>query len=181
VGIEGAETEAREAYEAAQRNNPTSPLPYFGEAQLDLFRGDDGSARTNLEAALALKQNFAPAHYLLSQVHARAGDLESAQAHAVAVVELVPQDPLGWYNLGTIMYAQKNFQDAAFSFERAVGIQNEYADALFLLGLSYYQLGRKDDALTALRVVSALNPSDEALTDIIEKIEAGEDIGPSLE
>jgi len=180
AGVEGAEERARDAYVAARESSPTTPLPYLGEAQLDLIKGDDVAARKNLEAALAVKLNFAPAHFLLSQIHARAGSLEKAREYGGAVVEIAPQDPLGWYNLGTILYAQKDYQDAALSFERAAALQNDYANALFLLGLSYYQLERKDDALKVLRIVLALNPEDAALVDLVEKMEEGRDLGPSF-
>ena len=181
VGVEGAETRARDAYKEAQKNNPTSPLPYVGEAQLDLARGDDSAARENLEAALRIKSDLPVAHFLLSQIYARAGGLTKAREHAGAVVQIAPQDPLGWYNLGTIFYAEKNYRDAALSLERAAAIQDNYANALFLLGLSYYRLDRRDDALKSLKVVAALNAGDAALTDLIKKIEVGEDLGPSFQ
>ena len=180
AGVEGAEERAREAYAEARKSSPTNPLPYLGEAQLDLVKGDDAAARRNLEAALAVKPNFAPAHYLLSQIHARAESFEKAQEYGEAVVQIAPQDPLGWYNLGTILYAQNSYQDAALSFERAAALQSDYANALFLLGLSYYRLERKDDALKALEVVATLNPDDTTLADLIARIEAGRDLGPSF-
>jgi tetratricopeptide (TPR) repeat protein len=180
VGVQGAEQSARDVYGEAQRVSPTSPLPHLGLAQLDLIKGDDVSARKSLEAALALKPNLAAAHFLISQVFARAGDLAKAEEHGSAVVQLAPQDALGWYNLGTIFYAGESYTNAAVAFEQAVTIQNSYANALFLLGLSYYRLDREDDALRALKAVATLNPDDAGLADLIENIETGKSLGPSF-
>lgn len=176
VGVEGAEASARQAYAAVLQNNPTSPLPYVGVAQLDIAKGDDATARTNLESALKLKPDLAVAHFLLSQIYARAGDLQKATEHGVAIVQLVPQDPLGFYNLGTILYAGRDYANAAVVFERAVSLQNNYSDAIFLLALSYYQLERVSDALAMFKLVSALNPDAKNVTELITTIEAGKDI-----
>ena len=175
AGVTGAEEAARDAYREAVSTNPTNPLPYLGLAQLDLLKGDDAAARKNLETAIGIKPDLAATHFLLSQILARANALEDAKRHAEMVVQVAPQDPLGWYNHGTIVYAMGDYGNAALSFERAVSIENNYANALFLLGLSYYRLDRKDDALRALRVVAVTNPDDAALADIIEKIESGRD------
>ncbi len=175
VGVEGAEENARAAYQKAQTDNPTSPLPLLGLAQLDLLGKNDAAAREHLLTALTLKPDLAAAHFLLSQIHARAGDLQKALDSAASAAELVPEDPLGWYNLGTIFYAGADYQNATRAFERAVGIQNNYANALFLLGLSYTKLDRDADALSVLKVVAALNPTDAALGAIIANIRAGRD------
>lgn len=175
AGVTGAEQAARNAYAQAASTNPTNPLPYLGVAQLDLMRGDDAAARVNLEKAISIKADLAAAHFLLSQIDARKNAFPEALQHAGAVVQIAPQDPLGWYNHGTILYAMEDYQNAALSFERAVALQGGYANALFLLGLSYYQIEREGDALRVLKAVAATNPDDAALTETIRKIEAGID------
>ena len=59
--------------------------------------------------------------------------------------------------------------------ERAVGLRNDYANALFLLGVSYYKLGRLEDASSSLNTVAALNPDDVGLAGIIANLNAGRD------
>jgi len=172
VGVEGAEEQARVAYGEAKKNNPTSPLPSLGLAQIDIVSSNDVAAREHLSAALQIKPDFVAALYLLSQIEARANDLPAAREKAEAVVTLAAQDPLGWFNLGTILYASKEYQDASLAFERAAGLQNDYANALFLLSASYAALGRFRDAETALKTVAVLNPSQTSLQDMIDKLEA---------
>ena len=48
-----------------------------------------------------------------------------------------------------------------------LAIQNDYANALFLLGLSYAKLDRDAEALSVLKAAAALNPTDAALGTII--------------
>ena len=177
VGIEGAAENARRAYAEARKNNPTNPLSYIGEAQLDIVLGNDTDAREKLQGAVNVKPNLASAHFLLSQLEARAGDLTKAAEHASVVVQLADQDPLGWYNLGTILYAGENLPASALALERAVGLENNYANALYLLGITYYRLERNEDALRVLRAVEALNPANEELAETIRRIENGLPLG----
>jgi len=144
----------------------------------DLAKGDDGAARGNLETALRIKPDLAAAHFLLSQVEARAGNFGTALEHAATVTQIAGEDPLGWYNLGTVLYAQKNYEIAASALERAASLQSNYGNALFLLGLSYYRLDRREDALAALKVVAALNPGDARLGEMIAALEAGRSLEP---
>lgn len=171
AGIEGAEKSAREAYKEAKVNNPSSPLPYVGEAQLDLLGGKDEAARMNLELALEKKPNLAAAHFLLSQIYARANDFAKAREYARFAVEAAPNDPLGWYNAGTILYAEENYSEAAYAFEQAIALQNNYANAYFLLGISYQRLGRDEDALKSFKTVDALNPGNSEIKELIATIE----------
>lgn len=175
AGIEGAEEQARAAYSEAQKNNPTNPLPYLGLAQLDLLSGKDDSARENLNKAIEIKPDLASARFLLSQLEARAGNLDAAFEQAAIVVQVAPNDALGWYNAGTILYAKKDYTNAALAFERAVGIQNDYSNALYLLSASYTALNRLQDALTAMRAVESLNPDNLDIKNVREQLEAGQD------
>jgi len=175
AGVQGAADRAREAYLAAAQDSPKNPMPHLGLAQLELSSNDDAEARTHLEAALALKVNFAAAHYLLSQIEARAANFEKAKEHAAAAVQIAPQDPLGWYNLGVILYAAGEIENAAKAFEQAVSLKSDYSNALFMRGLAYLKLDKKDAALASFRSAAVLNPNDAPLKAIIEKIEKGED------
>ncbi len=175
VGVEGADASARSAYAEVQKNNPTTPLPALGLAQLDLLQHNDKAASDHLKAALALKPDLPAAYYLLSQIEARAQNLPAAAKDATQAAQLSPQDPLGWYNLGTVLYAQQDWQNASLALERAVGLQSNYANALFLLGLSYYKLGRSADALREFEAVAVLNTSDASLANIVSHMREGKD------
>lgn len=174
-GIEGADKNARDAYEHASLENPTSPLPLLGLAQLDLTASDSKSALLHLNAALAIKSDFTAARLLLSQISARTNDLAKAEEEALNVVRLAPEDPLAWYNLGLVLYTRKSYDNAAVALERAVQLEKDYANALFTLGLAYHQLGRSTDAMSMFDKVSALNPDDPLPKKAIANVKAGKD------
>ena len=51
--------------------------------------------------------------------------------------------------------------------------QGNYANALFILGLSYYELGQKADAIAAFNQVAILNPGDTTAKKAVTNIKAG--------
>jgi len=117
---------------------------------------------------------ISPWRFSFFQIDARAGNLAEAAKSAEEVVRVVPEDPLGWYNLGTIYYVSGKYENSTAALGRAVGLKNDYANALFLLSASYAALERFDDARTALREVIALNPSVTSLPEMLARLEKGE-------
>jgi tetratricopeptide (TPR) repeat protein len=179
AGIEGAYENAKSAYESAIRENPTNPLPLVRLAQLETVQGASEAALGYLGRALALKPDFATALFLRSQLYAGGGKFTEAREDAGRVVQLAPEDPLGWYNLGVISYTARSFEDAVGALLQAVVLQSNYANALFVLGLSYDELERRDDALRVFESVLALNPKNDTVSSIIANIKAGRPALPS--
>lgn len=173
ANVEGAYEQAKQNYERAFEANPTNPVPKLRLAQLAASQNDAAGTRAYLQEALALKPDFAAALYLLSQAEAAAGNGDAAVQAAAATVQLVPDDPIGWFNLGFILYSGGMYQDAAASLEQAVVRANDYSNALFFLGLSYYQMQRPQDAVIAFQRVLELNPDQAWLQAGIEDVQAG--------
>jgi len=171
--VEGAYEQAKENYQRAFDANPNNPVPKLRLAQLAIARNEIAEARTLLTDAITLKPDFAAAIFLLSQVEAADGKGDAAVQAAATAVQLVPDDPLGWFNLGYILYVGGSYQDAAASLEQAIMRATDYSNAVFFLGMSYYQLGRPDDAISAFQRVLELNPSEAWLQKGIEDIRAG--------
>ncbi len=180
VQIEGAETQAREAYQKALAENPNNPLPHLYIAQLDLLQKNGDSALEHLATATRLKPDFAPAYYLASQIYAAAGDFKSAQEVAIKAVEFAQDDALAWYNLGAIAFANKDFETAAAAEGQAVAREPQYADALFVLGLSYYELKRTEEAIKVFETLDALSPGQEAVRSVLENLRAGKPPVPEV-
>ena len=62
-----------------------------------------------------------------------------------------------------MLYSAGSYADAANALQKAVALQQDYADALFVLRLSYDNLGRTDDALNVPMHVQRLNLTDATL------------------
>lgn len=172
AGVQGAYENARTAFEKAYASNPANPTPLVQMAQLDISLDNEDGALALLNDAIKLKADFAAAYLLRSQVYAGKGDGEAALRDAAQVVQIAAEDPLGWYNLGAILYDAGSYAEATRALQQALSLQGDYANALFLLGLSYDKLGQPQEALSALERVAATNPTDENLSRLIEEIRA---------
>lgn len=175
AGVEGAYEAAKDAFARARVENPANPVPLFRLAQLENVQGNRAESKVLVDEALALKPDFAAAHFLKSQLLLADGQYVEAQAFAANAAQLTPGDSLVWYNLGTILYASGAFGEAAASLERAVQLQPDYANALFVLALADVRLGETGKALEVLARVKELNPSNSGIDGIIENVRAGRD------
>lgn len=175
VKIDGSLEAAKNAYTKASEANPKNPFPKLRLAQLSASAGDRAGARAQLEEAIALKQDFAAAYYLLSQVEAADGNGDAAVRAAANAVQIVPDDPLGWYNLGYILYLGGAYQDAAQTFQQALQRAPEYSNALFYLGLSAYELNEKEAAAQIFDRVAQLNPNEAWIVQVAANIRGGKE------
>lgn len=175
ANVEGALTNAKDAYVKAFESQPTNPVPKLRIAQIAIAQNDIPTARTNLQEAIALKPDFAAAYFLLSQVEAAAGQGDPAVTAAAQAVQLVPEDPVGWFNLGYILYSGKSYQNAAQALEKAATLTPDYANALFILGLTYNAMGRTEDAVLILTRVAQLNPNETWLPQLVANVQAKKD------
>lgn len=175
ANVEGALANAKDAYAKAFESQPTNPVPKLRLAQIAITQNDIPGARTNLQEAIALKPDFAAAYFLLSQVEAAAGQGDPAVTAAAQAVQLVPEDPVGWFNLGYILYSGRAYENAAAALEKAATLTQDYANALFILGLTYNALGRTDDAVLILNRVAQLNPNETWLPELVANVQAKKD------
>jgi tetratricopeptide (TPR) repeat protein len=171
--VQGAYERAREAYTAAATANPTNPAPHLFLARLALVNKDEKTAREEIARALEIKVNYAPAHFLLSQIEASNENADAALVSAERAVQSAPEEPLAWFQVGVLLYAKQDYEKSAVAFEQAVLRNNTYANALYFLALSYAQLGRTDDALAALRQVLLSNPDNTEVKALIERLSSG--------
>lgn len=174
--VQGAYERAQEAYTAAATANPTNPAPHLFLARLALVNKDEKTAREEIARALEIKVNYAPAHFLLSQIEASNENAEAALVSAERAVQSAPEEPLAWFQVGVLLYAKQDYEKSAVAFEQAVLRNNTYANALYFLALSYAQLGRTDDAVAALRQVLLSNPDNAEVKALIERLSSGESV-----
>lgn len=173
VQVEGAYENARAAYQRARMENPSSPVPLFQLAQLELLAGNKEAALQNLAAAVQLKLDFAAAYYAASQIYASENDLKNALASAALATQYAPQDPLAWYNAGAIAYLGRDYPNAIAALEQALALQSNYANAAYVLGLAYYDAGRTADSLKVFEALSTLDPEQQAIKGAIKNLRAG--------
>lgn len=173
VGIEGAYENAVRAYERAEELNPKAPILPLSRARLEIVRGNDAEARTQLERAIALKRNYTEAIFLLSQIQVREGNVPEAIRSVESAALLDPNNPLLFFQLGLLQYDQRNFDGTIGALERAVALNESYANARYFLGLAYAETGRPADAISQFERVQELNPDNQEVAVILENLRAG--------
>ncbi len=179
--IEGAYDNARAAYVRAQEANPTSPLPFLNLGQLDAIQGNLDAALENLGKAVALKPDLASAYYLASQIYVAKSDANNALLAAAEAARYAPNDPLAWYNAGAIAYAGGAYQDAAIAMQQALALQSQYANAMYVLGLSLFQLDQTANAITVFEALNQLDPNQPIVQQILTNLRAGVPLDTPLE
>lgn len=113
-------------------------------------------------------------------------------------IELDPNNPYLLLQEGTVKFIstgtlsqddsdQRNqlLTDAKDKLEKSVSLKQDYSDALYVLGLVYDSLGKKDKAIEEFLKVQQLIPSDTNIQKALDNLKAGlpalqEDIPPTV-
>ena len=87
------------------------------------------------------------------------GYLEEAAAEFQQVILAKPDDPIAYYNLGTLFLRQNSLPDARRYLEQAVKLRPNYAEAWNNLGMVSAQQGQEDEAIKNFERSIQLRPT----------------------
>jgi len=184
----GASDFALSSYGRAVTLDPKNPSNYFmlgrvyvSLADMALARGSSEEARVNLEKsagnlerAIALKQDYAPARFLIVQVYDRQGKLPEAVKRAEELVMLNNTDVGALFQLGFLYYKAGRFDDSKIVFERTVELSQNYSNARYFLGLIYdREPAGKAKAIEQFVKIGELNPDNAEVKQILVNLKAG--------
>ncbi len=173
LGIEGAYSNAKIGYERALEYNTNNPRLHTNIARVEALQGNNETARERITSALQAKNDYTPALFLLSEIEVREGRVSDAISSVESASLLAPSDPTVFFQLGILKYSENDFTGAIRALERAVFLDNQYSNARYFLGLSYYEERRGDDALEQFEFIQTLNPDNEEIELIIQNLIAG--------
>jgi tetratricopeptide (TPR) repeat protein len=179
--IDKAYDNALSDYQRALSYNPQNPYIYLELAKLDSAQNNAAQAKGDLNKALALKANYADAYLFLAQLQISEGDTKSAIDSVTAATISSPDNPGLFFQLGVLRYNNKDYTNAIGAFEQAVALDNQYSNAKYFLGLSYYQLDRTADAITQFIDLQKLNPDNQEVTNILTNLQSGKSPFPKTE
>jgi tetratricopeptide (TPR) repeat protein len=114
------------------------------------------------EHALALDRNLAAAHALVGLGKIFVGRSEETEAHVGEAARLSPRDTSAhaWKTfVGVAKLTLGSYEQAAAWFRRAIEANRNYPIPYFLSAAGLAQLGRLDDAHSAVKARLALNPT----------------------
>lgn len=195
--IQGSERFAGAAYQHATELEPGNPAAYvdWGRAGLvftdrlaSLAEQAQGKDRETLlktrtdnlneiavifQRAIQVKPDYAPAHFLLAQTAIRLGNLDVAIASVENTKLVAPFDIGVAFQLGLLYYQKSDLDRAAAEFERAITMNEQYANARYFLGLIYDRKKDVAGALAQFERIAATNPDNPEIQRIIANLHAG--------
>ena len=159
---DGKAVEAKAAFEELLKKYPQ-------EADLHLFLGitllrlrDPQAAEAAVKDALAINPNHAEARTLLgwidSEIH---GDMGSAIKEYSKVVELRPDLPEAYNNLGVAQKRKGELEQAAKSFDKALEQRPDYSAALSNRGWTFAEQNKWTEARRDFEQALKVNPGDD--------------------
>ena len=152
---------------------PSSPFSWTELGRVKILSSRAQDAIADLEKAIQMKSDYAPAHYLIAVAHDQLGN----QAEAIRKLEEAKMAASGdtglAFQLGVLYYRQNEFEKSRAEFERTKILNNAYSNARYMLGLVYDRLGRRQDAIAEFAAVAALNPDNQEVRTILSNLAAG--------
>jgi tetratricopeptide (TPR) repeat protein len=114
------------------------------------------------EHALALDRNLAQAHSLIGFGKIHIGRAEETEAHIVGALRLSPRDTLAYIWMGMAGFAKLHlgsWEQAVPWCRRSTEANRNFPPAYFNMAAALAQLGRLDEARSAVKAGLALNPA----------------------
>ncbi len=173
LGIEGSVDSAVTAYQSALEKRPGAPDMLLALAALERARGNTDEARKNVELAISMRKSYTDAIFFLAQMQLEASDTENAIRSVQAITVLDPKNPVGYFQLGLLYYGNADYVNAEPVFNEAVRIANDYANARYFLGLTYWRLNKRDRAIGEFEKVLETNPENAEVSAILSNLKAG--------
>jgi TolB-like protein len=133
---------------------------FLGHVEILTKRAAEGIAEC--EHALQLDRNLAFAHFAIGLAKVFMGRAEETEAHVVESLRLSPRDTLAYVWMSTAGLAKLHlgsYEQAVAWCRRAVEANRNYSPAHFMLAAALAQLGRLDEAHSAVNAGLALNPA----------------------
>jgi tetratricopeptide (TPR) repeat protein len=129
----------------------TSGVCYQALGQLD-------AAVKRYEQALAIKPDYAEAHYNLGNTLKELGQLEAASNSYERALTIKPDYAEAHYNLGNTFQKLGQLDAGVKSYEKALAIKPDYAEAHNNLGLTLHELGQLEVAVKCYEQALAIKP-----------------------
>ena len=133
---------------------------YLGVVEMFTKRAARGIAEC--EHALEVDRNLASAHSAIGRGKILIGRAEETEAHIVEAFRLSPRDTLTYVWMSHVGMAKNHlgsWEQAAAWFRLAIEANRNYPLAFFQLAAALAQLGRLDEAHSAVKAGLALNPA----------------------
>ena len=159
---EGKAAEAKAVFEALLRRYPQEPdLHLFVGITLLRLR-DPQAAESSVRKAIAIDPDHVEARTLLAWIEADIhGNFDAAIAEYKKVVQLRPDLPQAYNNLGVALKLKGELAQAAENFNRALERQPDFGAALSNRGWVFAEQNKWSDARRDFEQALKINPEDD--------------------
>ena len=170
----GKIAEAKADFESLVAAYPKEPDLFYGLALTGLRLRDPQAAEKNLKQALLIDSNHVQARTLLGWIELEIyGNIEAAIKDYARVLELRPDSPDAYVNLGAA-YKKKGELDKALDiYNQALKRHPDYMPALSNRGWVFIEQQKWPEARQDFERVLKVNPADQGalqgLADVLEK------------
>jgi tetratricopeptide (TPR) repeat protein len=141
---------------AAQIRDPA--LALYDEARRLVDEGRDAEASSRLDAALALRPDFAEAFSLGAYILERGGKTETALRFYQRALQLKPALPAAWFNLAKLLTRLGRFVESLAALDEGAAFAPDDADALNTRSAVLRALWRLEESAAAARAALARRP-----------------------
>jgi len=123
--------------------------------------GNLAAAEREYKKSIENDPTFANPYNNLGLIAARRGDYNAASQNFMKAIQLDPQIPESYINFATVLIERQQFEQALNFLIKARDVQPLNDFVHLKIGMTLYQLGRKDEALASVEESMRLNPNSE--------------------
>ncbi len=102
------------------------------------------------------------------------GDFPTAEGYWSELIELLPENPVGWSNRGNSRVSQNKLEEAIADFNKAVELAPNAADPYLNRGTALEGLGKWDKAIADYKKVLEIDPNDAMAYNNLGNAKAGQ-------
>ncbi|SOB58258.1 Photosystem I assembly protein Ycf3 [Pseudodesulfovibrio profundus] len=153
IALEDGKEEADNLVAAILQDDPNHRDALLYRSRAEMAAGDLEKYQATLNQILANHPDDAFVKYALAKSYIAQARLDEAQAIADELKQTAPDTAFGNKIQGLVRYGQRDFKGAIDSFLEAVSIHPDL-EGYFNLGLSYYNKGDLETAISNLRIAA---------------------------
>jgi tetratricopeptide (TPR) repeat protein len=132
---------------------------------------DVSRAREQINVALQLKSNFTEALFLLTQIDIAEGNIDAAIATTRQITTLEPTNPTRYFQLGVLLAANEDSSGAITAYNTAISQDPNFANARYMLAMTYLETNQLQPALAQLEIVLQTNQDNAELQSLIAQLQ----------
>jgi len=130
--------------------DPGARVTWFALGRFLRRRGRYDEAEHAIMESIKISSGWPGQWHELAWVYLDQHQEEKALDALRSLVKHNPMDVQGWFSLGVMHHRLKNWKKAEEAYRVAIGLKNDYADALLNLGVLLYSLQRGEESRVVL-------------------------------